>query len=119
VIPVEVTQTPWHYTTFWDWLDHWQTLIAGSLALLAGFGMVVMTRRIANRQIAASREEADRVIAATREQTEATLKQPKRLFVWKSYETPAKPPHFAPCSKRRWCGFSPRQLGPERPIRRI
>jgi hypothetical protein len=75
VIPVEVTQTPWHYTTFWDWLDHWQTLIAGSLALLAGFGTVVMTRRIANRQIAASREEADRVIAATREQTEATLKQ--------------------------------------------
>ena len=31
MIPVEVTQTPWHYTTFWNWLDHWQTLIAGGL----------------------------------------------------------------------------------------
>jgi hypothetical protein len=35
VIPAEVTQTPWHYTTFWDWVDHWQTLIAGLAALLA------------------------------------------------------------------------------------
>jgi hypothetical protein len=36
--PVEVTQTPWHCTTFWDWLDHWQTLIAGGFVLVAGFG---------------------------------------------------------------------------------
>ena len=35
MIPVEVTQTPWHYTTFWDWLDHWPTLIAGLVALVA------------------------------------------------------------------------------------
>ena len=21
MIPVEVIQTPWHFTTFWDWLD--------------------------------------------------------------------------------------------------
>ena len=35
MIPVEVTTAPWHYTTFWDWLDHWQTIIAGGLALLA------------------------------------------------------------------------------------
>ncbi len=38
MIPVEVTQTPWHYTNFWDWLDHWQTLIAGFLAFVAGVG---------------------------------------------------------------------------------
>jgi hypothetical protein len=37
VIPVEVTQTPWHFTTFWDWVDHWQTLIAGLVALVAAF----------------------------------------------------------------------------------
>jgi hypothetical protein len=37
VIPVEVTQTPWHYTTLWDWLDHWQTGLAGLTALLAAF----------------------------------------------------------------------------------
>jgi hypothetical protein len=74
VIPVEVTQTPWHYTTFWDWVDHWQTLIAGGFALLAGFGTVVGTMIIARRQIAASRDEANRVIAATREQTETTVR---------------------------------------------
>jgi hypothetical protein len=73
VIPVEVTQTPWRYTTFWDWLDHWQTLIAGGFALLAGVGTVVATIIIANRQIAASREEAKRVIAATCEQTATTV----------------------------------------------
>ena len=69
MIPVEVTQTPWHYTTFWNWVDHWQTVIAAVLALVAAFGTIWMTRRIANRQITASREEADKVIAATREQT--------------------------------------------------
>ena len=58
-----------------QFLYDWQTFIAGVLALLAGFGTVWVTRSIANRQIAASREEADRVIAATREQTEATFKQ--------------------------------------------
>jgi hypothetical protein len=35
VIPVEVTPAPWHYTTFWDWLDHWQTGLAGAGALVA------------------------------------------------------------------------------------
>jgi hypothetical protein len=77
VIPVEVTQTPWHFTTSPDALDHWQTVIAGVFALVAAFGTIVVTRRLANRQIAASREEADRVIAATRAQTEATFKQTK------------------------------------------
>ena len=48
---------------------HWQTLVAGGFALLAGVGTVVATMIITRRQIAASREEADRVIATTREQT--------------------------------------------------
>jgi hypothetical protein len=65
----------WHFTTWPDALDHWQTIIAGFLALLAAVGTIWVTRHIANRQIAASREEADRVIAATRAQTEATFKQ--------------------------------------------
>jgi hypothetical protein len=72
-----------------DWVRHsrhdmflydWQTLIAGGLALLAGFGTVWMTRHIANRQIAASREEADRMVAAAREQTRATFKQTEMIF---------------------------------------
>jgi hypothetical protein len=72
VIPVD---TPWHYTTPLDALDHWQTGIAGFLAFVAGFGTVVVTMIIARRQIVASREEADRVIAATRDQTSVTAEQ--------------------------------------------
>ena len=67
--------TPWHFTTWLDLFDHWQTVIAGVLAFAAGFGTVVATMIIASRQIAASREEADRVIAASQAQTEATFKQ--------------------------------------------
>ena len=81
MIPVEVTPAPWHYTTFWDWVDHWQTLIAGLLAFVAGVGTVVaaiaaiwVTRLTARKQIDASREEANRVIAVTREQTETTIR---------------------------------------------
>ena len=73
-MPVEVTQTPWHFTTCLDLLDHWQTGIAGVLAFVAGFGTVVATMIIARRQIAASHKEADRVIAATREQTETAVR---------------------------------------------
>jgi hypothetical protein len=59
VIPVEVTQTPWHYTTFWDWLDHWQTLVAGLIALLAAciavFGAEIFARCKERREIQALR----------------------------------------------------------------
>ena len=65
--PVEVTQTPWHYTTFWDWLDHWQTLIAGGFALIAGFGTVVATMIIARRQIAEAREQTEATVRLERE----------------------------------------------------
>ena len=63
---------------------NWQTLIAGVLALLAGFGTVAATMIIARRQIAASREGADRVIAATRAQTEAT--EQNAVVDWRSGE---------------------------------
>jgi hypothetical protein len=72
MIPVD---TPWHFTTWLDLFDHWQTGIAGVLAFVAGFGTVVATMIIARRQIRASREEANRVIAATREQTKVTAEQ--------------------------------------------
>ena len=71
-------QTAWHFTTWFDLFDQWQTFIAGVFALVAAFGTIVVTRRLANRQIAAAREEADRVIAATRAQTEATGTLSKR-----------------------------------------
>jgi hypothetical protein len=35
VIPVEGTSAPWHYTTFPEALDHWQSLAAGGVALIA------------------------------------------------------------------------------------
>ena len=59
MIPVEVTSAPWHYTTFWDWLDHWQTLIAGGVALLAALIAVQITLRV-------ERRKADREVDALR-----------------------------------------------------
>jgi hypothetical protein len=59
VIPVEVNSAPWHYTTFPEALDHWQTLIAGGVALLAAliafFGAEFFARRKARREIQALR----------------------------------------------------------------
>jgi hypothetical protein len=36
----------WHYTTFVDFLDHWQSLLAGVVALLAAIIAVIVTIRI-------------------------------------------------------------------------
>jgi hypothetical protein len=75
MIPVEVNSAPWHFTTWLDLFDHWQTGIAGFLAFVAGFGTVVATIIIARRQIAASNEDAKKVIAATLKQASATADQ--------------------------------------------
>jgi len=63
-----------------DFVFNWQTLIAGVLAFVAGFGTVVATMIISRRQIAAARAEADRVIDASGEQTRATFKQTEATF---------------------------------------
>jgi hypothetical protein len=64
---------------FWQFVDHWQTLIAaltaGVLALLAAAGTVWVTIAGANRQVKAAREAADRQVAAAREQTKAAQHQ--------------------------------------------
>jgi hypothetical protein len=55
---------------FWRFIDHWQTLIAGLLALAAGVGAVWATIKSANREIAAAQEQtkaAQRQTAVTRE----------------------------------------------------
>ena len=93
---------PWHFTTWLDLLDHWQTGIAGVLALLAGFGTVAATIIIASRQIAASREEADRVIAATREQTKVTAEQTAMTVRLERERVLSEDGAFRACSKRRW-----------------
>jgi hypothetical protein len=50
---------PWHYTTFWDWLDHWQSLAAGLVALGAAIvavgGAEWFARRKERREIEAIR----------------------------------------------------------------
>jgi hypothetical protein len=64
VIPVEVTQTSWHFTTLLDLLDHWQTLFAGALAVLAAW-----------RTIRATTESADREVKASQDQTAVAQRQ--------------------------------------------
>jgi hypothetical protein len=77
---------PWHFTTLSDFFDHWQTLIGGGLAFLAGAGTVVATMIIAYFQIAAarvtasdqikaSREDADRMVAEAQGQTAVAQKE--------------------------------------------
>jgi hypothetical protein len=54
----------------WQFIDHWQTLIAGLLALAAGVIAVVATMKSANREIAAAQEQtkaAQRQTAVMRE----------------------------------------------------
>ena len=57
-MPVEVSQTPWHYTTFWEALDHWQTLAAGLIAILAAVAAVGGSEFFAHRR---AREEVEAI----------------------------------------------------------
>jgi hypothetical protein len=55
VIPVEVTQALWRFTTPLDALDHWQTLFAGGLAVLAAWRTIRTSQKqtvVAQKQIA-------------------------------------------------------------------
>jgi len=55
---------------FWQFVDHWQTLVAGLLALAAGVGAVWATIKSANREITAAQEQtkaAQRQTAVARE----------------------------------------------------
>lgn len=42
---------PWHYTTIIDFLDHWQTLLAGLIALIAAIITVFVTLKVERRQV--------------------------------------------------------------------
>ena len=70
----------WHFTTWLDLFDHWQTLWAAVFAVLAAVGTIWATRSTAAQQIASSREDAERVIGATREQARAVYKQSEWAF---------------------------------------
>jgi hypothetical protein len=48
---------PWHFTTWLDLLDHWQTLVAGVLAVLAAWRTIRATVKSADREVKASQEQ--------------------------------------------------------------
>jgi hypothetical protein len=41
----------WHYTTIVDFIDHWQTLVAGLIALIAAIITVFVTLKVERRQV--------------------------------------------------------------------
>jgi hypothetical protein len=59
---------PWHYTTIVDLVDHWQTLLAGSIALIAAIITVLVTLKV-------ERRKADREIDALRKSLAIELRQ--------------------------------------------
>ena len=69
--------TPWHFTTWLDALDHWQTGLAGLAALLAAIIAVWVTLRV-------ERRKADREVDALRKSLAVELRQqiPRALAVY-------------------------------------
>ncbi len=59
---------PWHYTTLVDFVDHWQTLIAGLVALIAAVITVVVTLKVERRKV-------DRELDALRKSLAIELRQ--------------------------------------------
>ena len=45
---------PWHYTTLVDFVDHWQTLIAGLIALIAAVITVAVTLKVEKGKLIAN-----------------------------------------------------------------
>lgn len=60
-------------------IDHWQTLIAGILAVAAGFITVKGTRRIAEMQIKEARTQIEQEQARLREQSEFIQEQDRKF----------------------------------------
>ncbi len=58
----------WRYTTFVDFVDHWQTLIAGLIALIAAIITVVVTLKVERRKV-------DRELDALRKSLAVELRQ--------------------------------------------
>jgi hypothetical protein len=58
----------WHYTTLVDFVDHWQTLIAGLIALIAAVITVVVTLKVERRKV-------DRELEALRKSLAIELRQ--------------------------------------------
>ena len=59
---------PWHYTTFVDCVDHWQTLIGGLFAFIAAVITVFVTLKVERRKV-------DRELDALRKSLGIELRQ--------------------------------------------
>lgn len=59
---------PWHYTTLVDFVDHWQPLIAGLIALIAAVITVAVTLKVEGRKV-------DRELDALRKSLAIELRQ--------------------------------------------
>ena len=68
-----IPDTPWHFTTWLDLVDHWQTGLVGAAAVIA----------------------ATATVWAMWSQTATTVRLERERVLR------AKPSHFAPCSERR------------------
>jgi hypothetical protein len=57
---------PWHFTTVLDLFDHWQTLVAGLVAIVAAVLTIWATLRSTSREIAASQKQIDTTLLLER-----------------------------------------------------
>jgi hypothetical protein len=73
--------TPWHFTTWLDLFDHWQTVIAGFAALVAAWLTIRATKRSADREIEASQAQT----AVAQKQIATTLRLEKRRIAREGY----------------------------------
>lgn len=72
---------PWHYTTIVDFIDHWQTLLAGLIALVAAIITVFVTLTV-------ERRHTDREIDTLRRSLSLEIRQliPRALCVHTSLQ---------------------------------
>jgi hypothetical protein len=72
---------PWHYTTLVDFVDHWQTLLTGIIALAAAIITVAVTLKVERRKV-------DRELDALRKSLAIELRQlfPRALGAYTSLQ---------------------------------
>jgi hypothetical protein len=54
-----VCPPPWHFTTWLDLLDHWRTLAAAFLAVVAAAGTIWATTKSATRQFVSTQKQIE------------------------------------------------------------
>jgi hypothetical protein len=74
------TPSPWDFATTWTWLDHWQTLAAGILGIVAGSFALVAAWWTASRAEKISRQERCRDTEASRRSLAVEIRRSVRLL---------------------------------------